>query len=304
MKLRAAIILALLTLSSTALADDEEEARAAMRRGVAAFGRGEAEKALEEYETAKRLVPQANAPYLYAAEALVALARYPEAVANLERYLAKNPSVSDAEDVRGRIAKIKAEHYPGHVKIVVNVQDATMFVDGESRGVLASVDMQPGRHRIEARAPSYETAAQEIDVVGDRESTLVFTLREERKVEQPPPPPPPPAPEPTPWRTVGWATAGVGAATIVTAFIVDVAVLGPKIDDYRAAADRGDPSARGLRDDATTLKSISLAGYVVGGVLTAGGLGVALFAPRTKSTTALAPWTTPNSAGLVLHGAL
>lgn len=286
-----------------AFADDDEEARAAMRRGVAAFGRGEAEKALQEYELAKKLVPQANAPYLYAAEALVALARYEEAVANLDRYLAKNPGVSDAEDVRGRIAKIKAEHYPGHIKITVNVEDATVFLDGESKGSVRAIDAKPGAHRIEARAPGREPVTQELDVVGAQDTTVVLTLGEAR-IESPPPPPPVVVNDAgVPWKTIGWVTTGVGATTFLVAFIVDAAALGPKITDYRDAASRGDPSARALHDDAVGLRSLSVAGYIAGGVLTAAGVGMVLFAPKSATQTAptaasLSPWFTVGGGGL------
>jgi tetratricopeptide (TPR) repeat protein len=298
-----AVVLSMLFVATTARADDDEDARAAMRRGVAAFGRGEAEKALEEYETAKKLVPLANAPYLYAAEALVALARYKEAVQNLEAYLAKSPNVSDAEDVRTRIARIKAEHYLGRVKIVSNVAEATVELDNSPKGDVRDLELEPGKHRVELRAPGRVAAAQDIQVVGDRDATLVFTLAEEQKVE-PPPRPPPPEPTTSPWRTAGFVATGVGAATLLVTFIVDAAALGPKISDYRAAADRGDPQARSLHDDAVGLRNGAIAGYVVGGVVTAAGLGIVLFGPRTTTNVAITPWATPYAGGLGIRSSL
>lgn len=309
---RGLTVAALLVLVSTVTtsvaraddADSEQEARSAMRRGVAAFGRGDAEKALEEYESAKRLVPNANAPYLYAAEALMALARWEEAVRNLEGYLAKSPAVSDRDDVRTRIARIRAEHYPGRVTIAADVAEATVTFDGESRGTARTLEARPGRHRVELRAPAHETVVQEVDVVGDREVALTFALPEERRTEAPPTAPSSSAA--SPWRTAGWITAGAGATVLLVTTVVDAAVLGPKIDDYRAAADRGDPSARELHDDATGLRSLAIAGYVTGAVVTAAGLGLALFAPRSSQAPAarLTPWVTPTTAGLGFGGAL
>lgn len=281
-----------LSLTTPASADDEDEARAAMRRGVAAFARGEADKALEEYETAKRLVPQANAPYLYAAEALVALGRYQEAVANLDRYLAKNPGVSDADDVRGRIAKIKADHYAGRVRINVNADDATVLVDGEDRGVVRTLEAKPGHHRLELRASGREPVVQEVEVVGDRDTSVVVSLPLLRTAEPSLPAPVTSTERPTPWPAVGWVTVGVGATTFLVALVVDAAALGPAITDYRDAASRGDPSARALLDDATSLRTLSVAGYVAGAVLAAGGLGVVLFAPRSSKVA-------PSSSALV-----
>jgi tetratricopeptide (TPR) repeat protein len=297
-----AAVLTVLLIAGSARADDDEDARAAMRRGVAAFGRGEAEKALEEYETAKRLVPHANAPYLYAAEALVALARYREAVDNLERYLAKSPDVSDADDVRRRIARIKAEHYPGRVQIVSNMPDATVELDGELRGKVREVELSPGRHHFELRAPSRAIVSQEVDVVGDRDATLVFSFVEEPRTEAPSAPPPSPAAA-SPWRTVGWVGAGVGATTLLVTLLVDVAALGPKVSEYRAAADRGDPGARGLREDAVGLRTGTIVGYVTGGIVTGAGLGIVLFGPRSP-TVAVAPWASQTAAGISLGSAL
>src|SRR3954454_18426042 len=101
-----AAALAIALASGNAAADDDE-ALAAMRRGVAAFGRGDAEEALREYESAKRAAPVANMPYRYAAEALVSLHRYRDAVESLEGYLAKKPDVGDADEVRAQIARLR-----------------------------------------------------------------------------------------------------------------------------------------------------------------------------------------------------
>src|SRR3954470_18417041 len=100
-----AVALAIALASGKAAADDDE-ALAAMRRGVAASGRGDAEEALREYEAAKRAAPLANMPYRYAAETLLSIGRYREAVENLEAYLAKRPDVGDAQDVRVLIARV------------------------------------------------------------------------------------------------------------------------------------------------------------------------------------------------------
>jgi tetratricopeptide (TPR) repeat protein len=226
--------MAFVCFAGTARADDEDDARAAMRRGVAAFGRGDANAALAEYEQAKKLAPNANAPYRYAAEALGALGRWPEAVTNLETYIAKNPSVSDAGEVRERIAKIKAEHYPARVRITANEADAVLKIDGETKGPVAAapIELPPGKHRIEVTAPNKVAPAQDVVLVGDQDSSIAFALADEPPVKptfEPPPivVPPPPGP----WKTIGWIGVGVGAATIVTMVIVAAAVLGPKIDD-------------------------------------------------------------------------
>jgi tetratricopeptide (TPR) repeat protein len=100
-------IAAALFAAPAARADAKSEARDAVRRGLQAFARGDAAAALAEYEHAEQLVPDANLPYRYAAEALAALERWDEAIASLERYLAIRPDVSDADAVRARIIELR-----------------------------------------------------------------------------------------------------------------------------------------------------------------------------------------------------
>lgn len=288
--------------SAPAHADDEDDARAAMMRGIAAFGRGQADAALAEYEAAKKLAPKANAPYRYAAEALVALGRHAEAVENLEAYLRKNASVSDAQEVREKIARIKADFYPARLAIHADAPDAIVLVDDELKGAPRTIELRPGRHHIEVRAPGRASATQDVMLVGDRDATLVLTLSPEDT---------PPAthvivPEtsvqtfPTPWRTLGWVGVGLGAAAVVTGAVLDLAVLGPKVDDYDAASAKGDVGARDLRDSASTLQTTVLVTYVAGGVLAAGGAALLLFAPKESLRGAkIVPAVGPGHAGVV-----
>lgn len=298
-----ATVATLVLRASVAHADDESDARDAMRRGVAAFARGDANAALAEYETAKRLVPTANAPYRFAAEALASLGRWPDVVSNLEQYIAKNPNVSDAEDTRARIAKVKAEHYPAKVRVESNVPTAHVAIDGADKGTPGVFEVAAGKHRIELSAPGKTTRTEDVTLVGDRETPLTIDL-----VDAPPPvippegdraTPPPPADDAVPWRTIGWVGVGVGAATFLTSLVIDNAVLAGKIDDYDTAADRGDPSARGLHDDVATLRTGILVGYVAGAVIGAAGGALVLFAPRAKpSTTAITPAMGAGYAGV------
>ena len=100
---RSALAFALLLVAHPIAAADENSARDAVRRGMAAFARGDAQAALLEYEAAKQLAPDANAPYLFAAEALAALGRWPDVVANLEEYLRKNPNEIGRASCRERV---------------------------------------------------------------------------------------------------------------------------------------------------------------------------------------------------------
>jgi tetratricopeptide (TPR) repeat protein len=279
----AALALAALFAAAYARAEeDEDKAQAAMRRGVAAFGRGEAEAALEAYEEAKQYAPRANLPYLYAAEALAKLERYPEAIANLEQYLAKKPDVSDAAEVRERILRLRHERLPGRVRLSANV-DAKIAIDGASRpeALPAVLTLPPGKHIVAWTAEGYEPVSQEVLVTGDEETSVAAVLAERREAQKPTPAPPRVDPV---WETVGWATLGTGAAGIGLAFVLDVTALRSKKDAFEAAANRGDGNALALQDEARSLRTGVTATYIAGGVLTAAGITVLLLSPREKKT--------------------
>jgi tetratricopeptide (TPR) repeat protein len=294
-----------------------------MRRGVAAFGQGDAARALEANEEAKRLVPQANLPYLYAAEALVKLERYPEAIASFEEYIAKKPDVSDAAEVRERIAKLRREHLPGRVRVQSNVTGARVTIDGAPPPAVADPTapfaLAPGKHVIEWTSDGYDPATQEIVVVGDTEMSVMGSLA---RSAPPPPPPvdsPPPLPpaspeqptaETSPLRLPGFIAAGAGIATLGTALVIDVTALAHKSDQFNAAKNAGDPSAVGLKSDYQSLRNGVIATYVVGGVLAAGGATMIVLSMRgdskggkqAKATIAIEPRVAPGGASAWLVG--
>jgi tetratricopeptide (TPR) repeat protein len=254
-----------------------DEARAAMRRGASALEEGDGEAALAEYETAKRLAPQANAPWFFAGEALERLGRFREAVASFEGYLAKDPTVSDAAKVQARIDRIRAEHFPGRLLVIAAAPGAEVAVDGGPAAVPGLLELAPGKHRLAASAPAYAPATREVDVVGDRDATITFVLQPTSRDPEPPRRDDDAPRSAFPWRTAGWATAGVGAAGFVTMLVLDSAVLRPKIDDYR-----NQPTKQRF-DSATSLQEGILVGYIVSSVVVAAGIAVGLFAPAADS---------------------
>jgi hypothetical protein len=298
-----AIAIAGASTSSVALADaDADLARAAMRRGQTAVDAGDPSRALDEYELAKRLVPAANAPWFFAGQALEQLWRWREAVASFEGYLAKDPSVSDAGEVRARIQRIRAEHFPARAIVVVDAPGAEVSVDHGPAAPTGALELTPGRHNIEARAPGFERAGVDLDLVGDTTSTVTLVLSPTPPASSVTPSRVPTSPSSVaspgvPWRTVGWAAAGVGLAGFLSTFIVDALVLGPKLDDYRQAATLQDAKAGAeARDSAEPLRTALLVGYVVSGAVTAAGVTVGLLAPARR--VGIAPMAGPRAAGV------
>lgn len=285
---RAALALAALLLgiacARDAFADDAEEARAAMRRGMAALEQGAPEQALQDFEAAKRLVPAANAPWFFSGQALLALGRWREAVTSLETYLAKDPSVSDGEAVRAKIASVRAEHFPARLDVRVDAPGAELEIDGAPVGAPRAHEVSPGAHRLVARAPGRIAVTQSLDVVGDADVVVTFAL---------PPstaaplvraaPSSAPSPAASPWRTVGWAALGAGAVGLGTTLLVDGLVLGDAISDYRAAQRARSSDAASLRSDAEGLQTGVVIGYVASSAIALAGGLLVLLAGRPTS---------------------
>ncbi len=67
----------------------------------------------------------------------------------------------------------------GRLKLSVQPEDASVYVDGAFRGTgreAASLRLAPGRHRIEVVRPGYRTAENEVDVAPGETTRLTVTL--------------------------------------------------------------------------------------------------------------------------------
>jgi hypothetical protein len=117
------------------------------------------------------------------------------------------------------------------------------------------------------------------------------------------PPAETPAASRSPWRTVGWVLGGVGVAGIAVGTIFGVEALSTKSSHCDA---NGKCSPPGSASNAYQQATVSTVGFIAGGVLLAGGLGLVLFAPtgERSSTTgvAIGPLVGPSTAGAYLSG--
>lgn len=263
----------------------ETEAREAMQTGITLFGRGDAEGALREYERAKRLVPAANLPHRYAAEALVALGRLSEAIEAFQAYLDKNPNVSDAEAVRRRIADLVARVSRGDVGLRATAPGARARVDGgEAFALPHNLSLPAGDHTIVVECEGYLRLEQHLDIKAGERADLLLSL-----VKQPSAPALPRREPPTsslanananPWPIVGGVTLGVGAATLLVGAILDATALKAKFDDLDAASRANDPRLSDLQSETRGLRTGVQVTYVAGIVTLVAGLGVLLLYPR------------------------
>lgn len=259
---------------------DETRAREAMQAGITAFGRGDAEAALREYERAKQLVPSANLPYRYAAEALLSLGRNREAIENLKAYLDKKPDVSDADAVRARIRDLEEKGTRGDLALRSTVPGAIVRVDGNEPHVLPfEVALPAGEHAVAVESEGYVKLEQKVTVVAGRRTELVTSLvpLERPRPDAPPPPSPLVA---TAWPTVGVVALGIGAAGFVAAVAVDAAALGPKLGDLDRAAREGDPRTAQIQSEAVGLRTGAQVAYVASVVTIVAGAAILIFAPH------------------------
>jgi hypothetical protein len=203
-------------------------------------------------------------------------------------------------------------------------------------GVPRPVD--PGEHRFQAFADGMESAVSSIAISESRNETVVLTLQPTTNpppaaVTQPPPsgdvapgmvaPPPEQgaAPQPAPvaadsggggsngMKIGGFVALGVGVVGLGVGTIFALNAKG-KVDDADdiCAGSLGCPESRrdeveGLDDDARSANTISLVGFIVGGVGVATGVTLLVLSSGSGGGTAantpsLAAWVGPSSAGL------
>lgn len=278
----------------------EDEAREAVKRGFAAFARGDAEAALVEYQRAEQLVPEANLPYRYAAEALVKLGRTEEAIASLEKYLALKPDVSDATATRALIDTLRAS-LPSKLTLECSsgVGEITVRVDGAAAAKYAcpaELQLPGGEHNLNVHAEGKRDALLKITASPGADVHLAVAFEDPLPVAAPAPASAssdggsksghdPPS---RPLRTLGFVSLGVGAAALATAMVVDFALLGPAIDDFHAAVDRGDKTASDKRATVQTFRAVSIVGYAAAAALAATGGVLLLVSPSSAPASASA----------------
>jgi hypothetical protein len=103
-------------------------------------------------------------------------------------------------------------------------------------------------------------------------------------------------------QTWGWATVGVGAAGLITGTVAGL-VVAAKYNDLKDDCPGGvcAPKEQGRLDSYRSMRTLSLAGFVVGGVGATLGLTLLLTSPkRTESVASVSSvglWVTPETAG-------
>lgn len=272
--------------AQTSAAPDDEAYRSATAEGVDEFARGHYEEALALFERAYRARPSAR-PMRGAAKCLFELRQYARTVDAADRAL--GAAVDPLEGaLRDEVVALRARavQFTGKVSLDVAPADAEVTLDGrklttaERRGLLVDA----GGHVIEAQLgaapPSRQTFA--IEAGEERTVRLVATPpAADHHVAAPVATPPG-----SPRQTLGWIALGTGAAVLATGAFLDVVATPNALDAFEKKRAKDDPDAANDLARADRYQTLSLVGYVAGGVLAATGATLLLWpkGPRAAVT--------------------
>lgn len=162
------VVLVALATARSARAQDArvEQARSELRKGLALYNAGDAERALEFFLRSRAIFPS-KGNTKDAANCLRVLGRYDEALELYEELLASFGADLDAEDrvtVPQSMTWLRA--LVGSVRVSANV-DGTVVIDGRARGKLPLINalrVMPGRHQLRVIRDGYVAFEGDIDV--------------------------------------------------------------------------------------------------------------------------------------------
>lgn len=153
-----------------------------MENGVKLFNDKNFVAAIVEFQAAYDARPGPN-PLVNIALCEKELFRYPRAIAALEKALAKHGAAMEPTDHKAAMDAIKdMRALLGSVTVEVQPKDASLRVDGEDLPVPVGgtahkpIELGPGVHKIEARAPGYASAERTVTVASGKAQAIVIEL--------------------------------------------------------------------------------------------------------------------------------
>jgi tetratricopeptide (TPR) repeat protein len=160
---------------------DRENARRHFEAGVALMNVENWEAAIGEFERSLQILPTRSALFNFGM-CQKALFRYVEAMETFQQYLDRYSGEATADEMdrlRRNIAELGA--LLGEILVGVNVDGATVLVDGEEVGTAPLSDpvrAVSGRHRISASRDGYDPAEREVTVTSGDRLTVALELTE------------------------------------------------------------------------------------------------------------------------------
>lgn len=305
--------------AARALADDADASLAAKNFGTA----------VEKYQKALLLVPDALTLRLGLARAQAGVGKFLEATESYNMIIraplgpsAPAPFRAAQKDAEREITDTSS--HIGAVIITLVVPGGkrpptapTLSIDDEAISVALVGERRPanpGRHMIRFKADGFEPAEARVEVKEGQTSPVSINLVPVAPTAAPPPAPatsssnaapaapisePPPA-APAPNRTAAYVAFGLGGAGLLVGGIAGAVAVSKhgKLSD--TCVDGCPPGSQGDIDSYRTTGGVSTVGFVVGGVGVAAGTVLWLLTPSpTKAARqrAITPFVSPSGLG-------
>jgi len=286
--------------------DPRAQARVIAAEGSEAFEQRDFERALALFQRASTIV-QAPTITLMQARTLVELGRLMEGLDQYtatQRMLAIDPG-NDAYRQAADAAQLELGPLLARIPTVrVHVigtepdEQVDIVIDGKPASPqVAAVErpLDPGHHRIEARAAQGRSGAAEVDLAERARVDLEVKIPPlPAKVVPPPPAPPPPPPPPasgSSWQsTVGWTLAITGAAFTVGGIVTGAMALSDKSTLDDVCKPGCPPSQADTIDQFRTERTLSYIGFGVGAAALVGGTVLILNSPSSHVGLSVTPY--------------
>lgn len=186
------------------------------------------------------------------------------------------------------------EAMSGRIFVSANLPGARVIIDGKDHGTVPAeiVGYEDGMHVVQVVLDGYETHEESLHFYQDQDVTVAATLREVVIEEEEPVEPPPVVVEKSSSPVIHYAIAGgvgaVGLGLFTVGLITDLGIPA-KYDEPREQPGISQAEFDVLTSQRKSAASRALVFYIVGGVLTAGGVGYAAYTAATSSKSEPAP---------------
>lgn len=209
-------------------------AAAAFARGRQALLARRNDEAADAFHEAVRIEPTAGT-WRWLGVTLRGMARYTEAIAAFERYLAAPEADATAEQLaQAHVALAEMRRALGTLVVTVSPSRTTLLVDARPRSIGAGeVELDPGEHVVELRAEGYRTLREEINLRPGGQAVLNVRLEANAPSRNVPPPVAVEAAGPG---AGPWAVVGVGGALLASAAVL-YGLRGAALRDVNAVCD-------------------------------------------------------------------